>query len=468
MLLGPAAAYFGEKKLGKYALFGVEEKIVNQTEKFLDEVDKIDGRLSLVWNLWKFRMGRIFTPNFVSHIKSIIALCLSVLQLFIILQLVHDTGGHFVNLPHIQIMLFPLYILYGLRLVVQFSTFLFVLYRSLYDEKDHRIHFHFNELNRFLPVVEHLFPVISYIIILLCCLSFGYCHLDEKSADEESEQPNICHFFTVRFINAIVVIVILFHSFHYLMTIYHNKRHTAVPRKKYGQEDQENYPMDEYNHRSPKKASTILSTLENVNEEMTIVFSWWKYRMNRLFSSIVAHKVCDIIDCILEGTQIIVLVNAVSSMHGDVSNIDTSRILVPTCVKLFLKAIIQMIAFGYVCNRAYVKDKLSFLDFLREPSKHNKPLEHLLPVVAYIILGTVTIAIGQCHLGQENESSALCSTFPYEVVIAILITGALIQFAHHILSIYHAKRHSSKPARGHLKEELDNMTTFTGMASSVG
>lgn len=52
--------------VGKYfamdKVHDVEDKLLNQTEKFLDEVDKIDGRMSTVWNLWKFRMGRIFTP----------------------------------------------------------------------------------------------------------------------------------------------------------------------------------------------------------------------------------------------------------------------------------------------------------------------------------------------------------------------------------------------------------------------
>lgn len=476
MLLGPTVAALAERQMGKYAMFGFEEKVITQTEKFLDEVDKIDGRLSLVWNLWKFRMGRIFTPCFVSHVKSIITLCLSVLQLFIILQLVHDTGGHFANLPHLRIVLFPLYILYGLRLIVQFSTFLYVLYRSLYDEKDHRIHLHFNELNRFLPVIEHLLPVFSYIIILLASLAFGYCHLEEASnsdvAGDVSQQPELCKLFTVKVIDTVVVIVIITHCIHYLLTIYHHKRHTSMPQKRYGLQEQQTYPMEDMvsGRQQTKKQTSFVNSLENLNEEMTVVYTWWKYRMNRLFSSIVTHKICDIVDCILEGSQVIVLVNAISDMHGDVSNINTSSVLLPTYIKLFTKACVQLIAFGLVCNQVYVKEsKLSFLEFLHEPAKHNKPLEHLIPVLSYVILGTVAIAIGQCHLGpKDNTASALCQTFQYEVVIAILITGALIQFAHHILSIYHSKRHSAKPARGEMKKELDTMTSFTGMASSVG
>lgn len=448
--------------VGKYftmnKMHDIEDKLVNQTEKFLDEVDKIDGRMSTVWNLWKFRMGRIFTPNFVSHIKSIISLCLSVLQIIIVLQLVHDTGGHFANLPHLRVILFPLYVQYGLRLVIQFSTFLFVLYRVIYEEKDHRIHMHFNELNRFLPVIEHLLPVFTYVVILLACIAFGYCHMDGRAGNE-----SICKVFSVKTINAVSIILIIVHCLHYLIGIYHNKRHTSLPQKRSSLQD---YEMTEtkYDSQRTKQPTNFVSSLENVNQEMTLVYNWWKYRMNRLFSSIVTHNVCNIIDAILEGTQVVVLVNAISSSHGDLSNLNTVSLLLPTYIKLFVKAFVQTIALICICRHTYfVESKLGFINFLREPNRIGKTLEHVIPVVSYILLGLVTIAIGQCHLGGlHSETYSLCQFFTFEVVIGILIFGSLIQFAHHVLSIYHVKRHSSKPTKGAKKSDMDVMSSFSG------
>ena len=448
--------------VGKYfpmdKVHDIEDKLLTQTEKFLDEVDKIDGRMSTVWNLWKFRMGRIFTPNFVSHIKSIISLCLSVLQIIIILQLVHDTGGHFANLPHLRVILFPLYVQYGLRLVIQLSTFLFVLYRVIYEEKDHRIHLHFNELNRFLPVIEHLMPVFTYIVILLACISFGYCHMDERGGTE-----GICQVFSVKIINTISILLIIFHCLHYLISIYHNKRHTSLPQKHSSLQD---YEMKEtkYDSQRTKQPTNFISSLEDVNQEMTLVYNWWKYRMNRLFSSIVTHNVCNIIDAILEGTQVVVLVNAISSSHGDLSNLNTVTMLLPTYFKLFLKAFIQTVALICVCRNTYsVESKLSFIEFLREPNKTSKIFEHVIPVVSYLMLGLVTIAIGQCHLGgMHAETHSMCQFFSFELVIGILISGALIQFGHHVLSIYHVKRHSGKPTKGERKSEVEAMSSFSG------
>lgn len=449
-------------KASKYALLGVEEKVLTHTEKFLDEVDKIDGRMSMVWNLWKFRMGRIFTPNFVSHMKSVISLCLSVLQIFIILQLVHDTGGHFANLPHLRVILFPLYVQYGLRLIIQFSVFLFVLYRVLYDEKDDRIHLHFNELNRFLPVIEHVIPIFSYLVILLASVAFGYCHMDGRGGDE-----NICQIFTVKLINTITILVVIVHCIHYLMVIYHNKRHTSLPQKRYATQD---YQMEESTARGKRRQSTtFMSTLENVNEEMALVYNWWKYRMTRLFSSIVVHNICNIVDTILEGTQLVILVEAIDKSRGDLTNINTVNLLLPTYIKLFLKAFIHAVVFTCVCQHTYmVESKLTFLEFLREPKKHNKPLEHLIPIFSYVLLGVITIAIGQCHLGaMHTDSIPLCQAFTYEIVMGILVVGALVQFSHHVISIYHCRRHSSKPARGEKKDELESMSSLTGMSSVV-
>lgn len=301
-------------------------------------------------------------------------------------------------------------------------------------------------------------PVFTYLVILLACIAFGYCHMDERGSNEA-----LCQVFSVKTINTISIILIVFHCLHYLIGIYHNKRHTSLPQKRCSIED---YEMTEtkYDSKRTKQPTNFVSSLENVNQEMTIVYNWWKYRMNRLFSSIVTHHVCNIIDTILEGTQVVVLVNAISSSHGDLSNLNTATILLPTCLKLFIKAFIQTVAFICVCrNNYFVESKLSFIDFLREPNKIGKTLEHLIPVLSYIILGLVTIAIGQCHLeGLHAENYPMCEFFSFELVIGILITGALIQFAHHVLCIYHVKRHSSKPKKGEKRTEMEVMSSFSG------
>ena len=402
------------------------------------EMEKVDNKLTLIWDLWSYRIGKILIPNCVSHIKSLISLIFYVMQIIIILETINKKHGHISDIQTIEVTLFPVYGVLILRLILQTSTLIWTIHNALYIEN--KLHYvkHFVELNRFLPVFEQCIPIITYLLMLVTSMSIGFCHLNGYNADSD-----FCKVFRIQVVESIISLYVICQSIHHLIAIYHNKRHTSLPEKKYTTR------KDTKTHDNNDKTS-VLDQLEELNEDLTSSWQWWKYRMDRMFSAHLSHNICNLCDVILEGTTILFLVRAIHDSDGNMGNItNIPSLLIPLYVKFFGKAFIQLTMFLYVSFVLFNRENsLKFLKHLREPGRYKKAFEHLIPVISYIIIGFVTMAIGQCHLNPElNNGQSMCTIFSFPVVQGFIIALAAIQFIHHILSIYHFRRHSKEPKR---------------------
>ena len=404
---------------------------------FLD-MEKVDNKLTLIWDLWSYRIGKILIPNCVSHIKSLISLIFYVMQIIIILETIKKKHGHIGDIRTIEVTLFPVYGVLILRLILQTSTLIWTIHNALYIEN--KLHFvkRFVELNRFLPVFEQCIPVITYLLMLITSMSIGFCHLNgyNKSSD-------FCQVFRIQVVETIISLYIICQSVHHLIAIYHNKRHTSLPEKKFTSNN------DRKTYDSHDKTS-VLDQLEELNEDLTSSWQWWKYRMDRLFCAHLSHNICNLCDVILEGTTVLFLVRAVHDCKGNIAEItNISNLLIPLYVKFFGKAFIQLTMVLYVSFVLFNREtSLRFLKHLREPGRYKKVIEHMIPVISYVIIGFVAMSIGQCHLNPElNKGQQMCKIFSFSVVQSFIIAMAAIQFIHHILSIYHFRRHSKEPKR---------------------
>ena len=403
------------------------------------DVEKIDNKLSLIWDLWSYRIGKILIPNCVSHIKSLISLIFYVMQMIIILETIHKKHGHIGNIPAIEVTLFPVYGVLILRLILQTSTLIWTIHNALYIEN--KLHFvkHFEELNRFLPVFEQCIPVITYLLMLITSMSIGFCHLNKYN-----NSSDFCQVFRIQVVETIISLYVICQSIHHLIAIYHNKRHTSLPQRKF------NSNVINNNNDNNDNKNSVLDKLEDLNEDLTSSWQWWKYRMDRIFCAHLSHNICNLCDVILEGTTVLFLVRAIHDSQGYMGNItNMPNLLIPLYIKFFGKAFIQFATVLYVSFIMFSKENaLKFLKHLNEPGKYKKTIEHLIPVISYVIIGFVTMSIGQCHLNPDlNKGQKICKIFSFSLVESFIIAMAAIQFIHHILSIYHYRRHSKEPRR---------------------
>ena len=403
----------------------------------MNDMDKIDGKLTRIWDLWNYRVSKILVPNCVSHIKSLISLIFHVMQIMIILETIRKKNGDLSDIHTIEITLFPIYGIVILKLVLQTSALMWTTHRALYVE--HKLHFvnSFEELNRFLPVFEQCIPVITYLLMLVTSLSIGICHITNNN-----NESDFCQVFTVNVVQTFISLYIICQSLHYLIAIYHNKRHTSLPRKKYTSDD------DHIIDHTDKKS--VLNKLEDLNEDLTSSWQWWKYRMDRIFCAHLSHSICNLCDIILEGTTVLFIIRAVHKSNGNMTNIRNFPILLtPLYVKFFCKAFIQLSMMLYVSFVLFNReDSLKFLRHMSEPGKYKKVIEHFIPVLSYVIIGVLTMSIGQCHINpQLNTGQGICRLLPFTVVQSLLIGMAAIQFLHHIIAIYHYRTHTKEPKK---------------------
>ena len=361
------------------------------------------------------------------------------MQIIIILETIHKKHGHIGNIPAIEVTLFPIYGVLILRLILQTSVLIWTIHNALYIQN--KLHFirHFVELNRFLPVFEQLFPVITYLLMLLTSMSVGICHLNTNSDNRKSD---FCQVFRIQVVETVIALYIICQSIHHLVAIYHNKRHTSLPERK--------YDSNITSEKNSTEKTSVLDQLEELNEDLTSSWQWWKYRMDRIFCAHISHNICNLCDVILEGTSVLFLVRAIHDSKGFMGNItNMPKLLIPLYIKFFSKAFIQLVTLLYVTFIMFNKENaLKFLKHLREPGKCKKTIEHLIPIISYIFLGFLTISIGQCHLNPDlNTGQQICKIFSFSLIQSFIIAMAAIQFIHHILSIYHYRRHAKEPKR---------------------
>ena len=429
----------------------VEHKLLHGTEVMLGEADRFDENMVRIINFWRFRIDRMFTPNFVNHIHSMCALVLNVLQVLIIFEMIHSSHGHLGNVANIHVVLLPTYVHVVLRLVIQLTVLVFVIHRAFHMEQGHPMLVHFQELGRFKPVVEQLIPVVTYTMMLCTALAVGFCHINVA----EGSGNGLCSSFTLSTVKGIVGTYAFIQVAHHLIAIYHVHRHAEIPRRK-----STGIPMGNGRSltlenrtagRQPDKgdALDLVESLDHFDEGMTEAWKWWEYRMNRILGASVSHHLCKLVDVILESVTVVLLVSAAHNSHGNLQNLQSiGSIFIPVYLKLFAKAFIQLISFAYYCHRSCnVKSERDFAEFLHEPSMWVKPIEHAIPFVSYVIMGVTALAVGFCHLDITDKSLGLCKVFPYGVVKGVVVVVALCQLLHHFVAIYHHHAYASKPKR---------------------
>ena len=405
-------------------------------ESTLDEFDKIDGRLSLVWNLWKYRMGRFLVPNCVGHFKSIVSLLFYVMQVVVLLNMINKRRGHIGGIPSLQTSLFPIYTMIVIRLVLQLSVLCWTIHKALHIERNYRFTNAFEELHRFMPVFEHAIPVVAYTLMLLSSIALGFCHLNTSQSGVHERVENIfCATFDMHLLKGVIIFFVVMQTLHYLIGIYHNKRHTSIPKRSWTRQESQTEIMDKF---------------DEVNEELTGYWQWWEHRMDRLFSAHISHNISNLLDAILEGATLVLVIEAIVVSHGDLSKVGNfPTLFIPLYMKFFGKAGVQLLTLLYVTMVIFKReDQRAILKHLREPGKGLKSLEHLIPILTYLLIGFVTMSIANCHLNTEKDTGQkICEILPFSTIQAIILVAAAVQMIHHILSIYHYQRHASKGER---------------------
>lgn len=442
----------------------VEHKLLHGSHMLLGEADRFDESMTKIMNFWRFRVDRMFTPNFVNHIHSICALVLNVLQVLIIFEMIHSSHGHLGNISNVHVVLLPTYVHIVLRLVIQLTVLIFVVHRAFHMEQGHLMLIHFYELGRFKPVVEQLLPLFTYSLMLCTSLAVGLCHINVEDGADKA----FCSSFNLTAVKALVATYAAIQVAHHLISIYHCYRHAEIPRQKTTLITREKACTITHESRltapvESENPGDLMDRLDHFDENMTTAWKWWEYRMNKLFGASVSHHICKIADVILEGVTVALLVSAAHNSYGNLQNLQSiGAVFIPVYLKLFIKAFVQFVSFVYYCNQTCnTGNQAQLFEFLHEPSKWVKPLEHLVPFVAYVVMGVTALSVGYCHLDISQQTLGLCKVFPYSVVKAVIVIVALCQLLHHFIAIYHHHVYASKPKKKSAPREEIPMSETT-------
>ena len=409
------------------------------------DLTKAHGRL------WSHRIGRIQAPNFTSHANSIVTLVLVSMQVFLLLGSIKATDGHIGNVKHIATIMIPAYFALGLNLLLQVSALYFVVNRALNEEPRQTIFPQRSELNRFLPILEHIVIVIAYALFLLTAYAIGSCHLNFSP----DQQTGLCVSFNLNTVQVVMGIVVAVKLLHHIISIYNHYHHTADPsqssQKLYrGGQRGDNQSSDfVVGGDEEENNDGILDSMYTLDQSFVEGWQFWKVRMNRIMSANVADNMCKIWGITFLGGFLILLVTQVHNSHGNLGNItDMPKQIWPLYVMFFGKAAIQMVVLLYVYFNHFPHERrLEFMQSIRDhPSQSWKVLEHFLPVTTNVFFGLLTMAIGQCHLNPTlDKGQGMCQVFPYKIIVGVLVVVAMIQFLHHVLAMWHFHRHCDVP-----------------------
>ena len=423
----------------------IGHKLLEDSRMALGEADKFDQSMSKIMNYWRFRIDRMFTPNFVNHMHGICALILNMLQLLIILHTIYSTHGHLGKITNVHEILLPTYLHIVLRLFIQMTVLVFVIFRAFHVEPGHIMLSHFKELSRFKPVIEQLIPIFTYSLMLCTAIAVGSCHINPS----QGVNSGLCSTFNLTTVKAFIGVYAAIQVCHHLISIYHSYRNSTIPEKKthsieLGRGNTINLE-NSYATKYPENTN-FMEPLEHIDEDMGLAWKWWEQRMNKVFGSSVSHHVCKMFDVILEAVMVSLLISAAHNSYGNLQNLKSiGAIFIPMYVKFFGKALIQFIAFVYYYQQMCNDSRL--FEFLVEPNKWIKPLEHALPVVTYTVMGVTALSIGYCHLDISDQSFALCKAFPHNVVNAVVIIVGLCQLIHHTIAINRHHVYAAKHQR---------------------
>lgn len=410
------------------------KNLAQSADAVIQQCDQIDEELSSTWRYWEFRMGRIFTPNFVLHVNSIVTLVLNVMQVLLIIEFVRKTDGNFSNTNTFVIML-PSYIHYSIRIVIQLAALVVVTENAVQKERKHAIFNIYDELHAVVPVIEHVIPVVTYIMFLLCAISIGGCHFNWS---ESAKAMTFCQNMNLSSVEGIIVSAIIMHVCHHLLAIYNHYRHTSQLKKKWTVEEESTIEMTHI------QRSSIMSEVQSISDGLIQSMNWWKFRLSRIFSSNLVNNCCKILEIILEGVQIIILVKAFHHAEGHLKNVPNwEMVLMPTILSYFLKMTVVTLMLIYVCYRSlHGESKYRVIRLLSEPKGWIQIAEHVLPLIVYFHFGLTTVLISKC-LVNPNEQG-ICEMFSWSALESIIMMVAIIMFMYHIRAIYNVHAHTCK------------------------
>jgi hypothetical protein len=381
-------------------------------------------------NLWMYRTHRLLTPQFFAHINSCITLVCVITQIYLLLQFIKSSDGHLGNVKNIAFVMFPAYLGLGVNCMMQILAFFLVLKRALYYETTGSIHREIPELNRFLPVLEHLLVVLAYGLFCVTAYAIGSCHLNYSKRGESS----LCESFNIHMVTVILSTTMAFKIIHHLVAIYNHHRHSSCPRPdRVLQQDTESRGGD-----------SVVQKMINMDHEIYAGWTFWEIRMKRIMSASLAENLCKIWGISWLGVFLILLVTQIHKGHGNMGNIPDSFLVFPLYTMFFGKAVVQLGVIVYVHFNHFGKEHI-WKGHPSHPSQAIKTLEHCLPIFTNIFFGVLTIAIGECHLNPlNNNGQMMCQIFSYAIVKGVIAVVGVIQMIHHTIAIMNSVSNCSK------------------------
>lgn len=429
----------------------------------VDGVRKLDNDLNHLWENFDFRKKRIVNANTFHHINAIVTLITNGF-LFVMLVTAIRLSNGVLSDTDTNLLMLPLYGQFLVKLICQLISLFGASYNAYQRECKHKIFNFYDELSIAVPVLEHMIPVVTYLMYLLSAVSLGNCVLHTPSTGYEG----FCRRMDFHVIQAIIATATAVKVFHNLFAIYNHYHHTSALRNKQGlvQEEDGFDSIERDLGNSEKRLDKFL-----MNQYQFAHF--WKYQLGKIWSNVLVNNLCRAVDYLVDGIQIIVLVGAFQQAKGNLHNVsDWSDKLLPLQLCFFSKAILVLFVCIFVFIRTLRENNVAYIKELMLPSSWYDVAEHILPFVAYTTFGIMTIVFGNCFLTPGQGS---CKAFSFDLTQIVVVAMLVIQLLYHARCIEVVNIHTrrwKKADEGHqelkpLEEHPMTSTKSIDAASSV-
>lgn len=442
-----------KKRKGHWSMKSRASAEVKRTEgeiekglmEIIDRLENIDSSVSHIWHFWDYRTDWIKYRSVFSHLRSMLSVVLYAAQVLVLLYYVDEYNGDIGDVGEPYFLLLPLLLLSVMYLITYISG-LFLMAATFFNSKKHqRMAALFKDVDKYIPIIEQILPVIVYCLVFVCMIAVGSCHL---KPDQANAQNGICQTFNIRIVYVTIWTYVGIQVIHHILAIVNNRKHTSMPqRNSQSRSDTNSYKFQKL---TKEDSDTLLDEIYEVDTEISAVWSWWKFRMNRIAHADVAHDTCCIWDVLFEGITVFYLLQAIHDSEGDLSTVtDAPRLLIPLYIKFFLKALTQIGMLLYaLCNHVAHENTLQFFSVLEEPTKWWRYLIHMIPVGTQILFGCIALAVGQCHINPSlRTGQPICSVLPVVHITVIVILVTAVHVFHHLTVLSHHSRHMERPRR---------------------
>ena len=408
-------------------------RLMNAVKNYnvLEEVDLIDDSISSTFDYWAFRANRILPATILLHAKANVSLVLNTMQVLILTTFIRQNGGDLMGVNTFLLML-PTYVQLTLKLVLQLVGFGLAAENAYKKESNHPIFNLYHELSAAVPVLEHIVPVLTYAVFLVCAISIGGCHLNNSdNSSTNSRNWEFCRNMDLEVVEGLIGTATVILVIHNLLSIYTHSRHCSVlnPKTRY----------------DGVELRTSGNQLDQVAERLDHSMNWWKFRLSRIFSSNVTNNCLQAIDHGVEGIQVVLLVRAFNEAQGNLHNVHNwSRVLLPLQLCFYLKFAVVIVMLCYVAIHTLRESRLKILIHLREPKGWLQIAEYFLPLVAFLTFGLVTTVFAKC---MTNTSASACKAFSWDLTEMLIIVVSLVQFLYHVRAIHNVHSHTSESKR---------------------